>query len=234
MDSARIAFDALWDSIHGSVRNTSSSAEQPAPKLNTACPHVASLLEAVSTDSLDWLVENFLWGKVSEYGLSHDGTIASSQDNGQTSADVKLELLIKFTGERREHFCTHPNVDILNEDALQSVLNHWKNDYTHWMHPQTLQRSWDYTQQRWHQTLRKSFRSFLFHLVGCYEMTIFFLVAPFTPDNLDLFQSAWVKSTTNQEALTLATHLVRTSQPVLYSPADAPAVSTSSKPSWGH
>ena len=98
-----------------------SSAEQPdtesandiehhAPKPKTTCPHVASFLDGVSEDSLEWLVHNFLWGEVSQYGLSQDGTIAFNQEGEQISADVKLELLIKLTRDRRENFCANPDV----------------------------------------------------------------------------------------------------------------------------
>jgi hypothetical protein len=262
MDTARKAFDNLWDSMHEPLQNESSSAEQPAPKPTTnetcptveyesaflapttACPNVASLLESVSTESLDWLVENFLWGHVSKYVLSCDGTLAYFDDHGRVSADVKLELLIKLTRERREHFCTNPDMDILTEDQLKIVLNDWKNDFGQWMHPQTLQLSHSSTPQQWHQTLRKSFRSFLFHLIGCYEMSIFFLVAPFTPDTLDLFQSSWTQSATNEKALAFSKRLVRDSSPVpskplawdpspvLLSLADEPSDSISSKPHW--
>jgi hypothetical protein len=183
--------------------------EQAGPAPNTACPHVAALLECVSTESLDWLVQYFLWGKVSNYTLSCDGTLAFNQGRGQVSADIKLELLIKLTRERRETFCANTNMDILTEDELQIVLKDWKSNYKQWIHPETLRRSYSLTQQGWHQMLRKSFRSFLFHLVGCYEMSIFFLVAPFTPDNLDLFRLSWEQSTTNEGALALSKRLAR-------------------------
>jgi hypothetical protein len=141
-------------------------------------------------------------------------------------------LLIKLTRERREPFCANTNIDILTEDELQIVLNDWKTNYKQWMHPETLRRSYSLTQQGWHQMLRKSFRSFLFHLVGCYEMTLFFLVAPFTPDTLDLFRISWEQSTTNEGSLTLSKRLARGPWPVLDSLADETKDPISPKPQW--
>ena len=219
--------DVLWNSMHGPssaerpvppspanesgvTQNQSHSAEQPALKHDgsTACPNVAALLECVSSESLDWLVQNFLWGKVSEYTLSSDGTLAFNPGCGRISADTKLELFIKLTRERRELFCADP-LYVLSEDELQIVLDAWKNDYKKWMHPEKLRLSYSYNPQQWHQVLRTSFRTFLFQLVGCYEMTIFFIVVPFNPDNLDLFQHCWNQSTTNADALKLSKRLAR-------------------------
>ena len=54
--------------------------------------------------------------------------------------------------------------------------------------PRTIKETWDMKRQEWHQTLRKAFRSHLFQMVGCYEMAIFFLVAPFNNKNLVVFR----------------------------------------------
>ena len=98
---------------------------------------------------------------------------------------------------------------MLTEQALNDVLLSWKLDYPSWMHPESIQRSRSLTNQPWHQLLRRSFRTFLFSLVGCYEMSVFFLVAPFNPDTLDLFQTAWEQSATTTDALELSKRLVR-------------------------
>ena len=80
------------------------------------------------------------------------------------------------------------------------------------MHPQTLRNSWGKSQQQWHLILRGAFRTFLFHLSGNYALTLFFLVAPFSSRNLDLYRSSWISSTTNAEALDLAKRLARNTQ----------------------
>ena len=195
MDSARKTFDMLWEDLaeQPPLPSDSSSAEQHA------VPNVAALLDCISIESLDWLGQNFLWG-----------TLAIDDATGeQVSADVKLERLIKLTSERRERVCAHPRTDVLTEQALNDVLLSWKLDYPSWMHPESIQRSRSLTNQPWHQLLRRSFRTFLFSLVGCYEMSIFFLVAPFNPDTLDSFQTAWEQSATTTDALELSKRLVR-------------------------
>ena len=63
--------------------------------------------------------------------------------------------------------------------------------------------------QQWHQLLRGAFRSFLFHLAGSYELTVFFIVAPFTGRNLELFRSSWNSSVTSAEALEKAKDALR-------------------------
>ena len=112
-------------------------------------------------------MDNFLWGNIREYSLSSDGTLAFNPGGGPVSADIKLDLLIKWTRQLRELCCPHP-LYVLNEPELKIVLDEWKNAYEQWMHPQTVLRCYSYRQQKWHQALRTSFRTFLFHLMGCY------------------------------------------------------------------
>ena len=209
LDGARKTFDMLWAQLVSAEQpglpSGSGSAEQPA------LPNVAALLDSISIESLDWLLENFLWGEVSRYVLSNNGTLAYNPSGEQVSADVKLELLIKLTRERRERFCALPSMDILTEEELNDIITVWKHDYQQWMHPETIQYAYSLTNQQWHQLLRRSFRTFLFHLVGSYEMSVFFLVAPFNPDTLDIFQRAWEQSATHAEVLVLAKRLLRDS-----------------------
>ena len=44
--------------------------------------------------------------------------------------------------------------------------------------------------QKWHQYLCKTFRSHLFKFVGCYEMTLCFLIALLNSETLKIFQLA--------------------------------------------
>ena len=37
---------------------------------SSACPHVASVLDSLHTETLDWLTKTYLWGEVAEYGRS--------------------------------------------------------------------------------------------------------------------------------------------------------------------
>ena len=114
----------------------SDSAEQPA------LPNVAALVDSISMESLNWLVENFLWGTISQYSLASNGTLTYNPSGERVSAGVKLELLIKLTRERRERFLHgvgNPTEFILSEDQLKKILTDWKKDYHAWMHPDTIE-----------------------------------------------------------------------------------------------
>jgi len=186
----------------------SSRAGQPAPWHLAACPHVAAAFDELSDEVLEWLTHNFLWDKLSRYGLLSDGTVGYLAD-GHCAAEVKLELLIRLTTARREKICNDSRFDILSDEELGRALNNWKDDYEQWMHPQTLRDSWTKKQQQWHQTLRRSFRTFLFHLAGSYELTIFFLAVPFSGRNLELFRSSWNSSVTRTDVLKKAKDALR-------------------------
>jgi hypothetical protein len=211
MEDACTAFDSFWHSSSEVESSGSSRAEQPAPQCLVACPYVAAALEEISDESLNWLTHTFLWGNVSNYGLFSDGTVGYYADY-HSSAEVKLELLIQLTTRRRKQICRDSSTDILTEEELRIALDEWKDDYRHWMHPQKLRDSCGKSQQQWHQILRGAFRTFLFHLSGSYELTLFFLVAPFSSRNLDLYRNSWNSSTTNAEALDLAKRHARNTQ----------------------
>ena len=151
---------------------------------------MAAAFDELSDEVLEWLTHNFLWDKLPRYGPLSDGTVGYLADSHCT-AEVKLELLIRLTTGRREKICNDSSIDILSEEELGRALRDWKGDYEQWMHPQTLRDSRAASQQEWHQILRRAFRTFLFHPAGSYELTVFFLVAPFSGRNLELFRSSW-------------------------------------------
>ena len=161
---------------------------------------MATAFDELSDEVLEWLTHNFLWDKLSNYGLLSDGTVGYLADTHCT-AEVKLELLIRLTTGRRERICNDSSIDILSEEELEDALRCWKGDYEQWMHPQTLRNSRKASPQQWHQTLRRTFRTFLFQLAGSYELTIFFLVAPFSGRNLEIFRSSWHSSESSADAL---------------------------------
>ena len=104
------------------------------------CPHVASVIDSLDTDILEWLTQTYLWGYVAEYGHSSDG-YTRRQDSSYTAAQ-KLEQLISETHEQRVIHCSNPAEDILNEEELKVILDAWKNDYEQWMRPETLNETW--------------------------------------------------------------------------------------------
>ena len=116
-----------------------------------------------------------------------DGYMQKHKDKVWTAAE-KLEQLISQTLAVRGHHCDHPADDIVEEDKLKVILDSWKNDYKRWMRPETLAQALAPTRHKWQQTLRKAFRSHLFQLVGSFEMVVFFLVAPFSSDHLQVFR----------------------------------------------
>ena len=202
--------DAGWDmrtalEFYENIWQELRSAEQSAPVLDSlevptvameepnstpyACPHVASALYSMDPETLDWLTATYLWGDTQRFGPSSDGWNRRQEDRKYTAAE-KLELLISETHFRREGHCINPAEDILQEDALKVVLDAWKADYERWMRPETLETAWGQTWQQWHAFLRRAFRSHLFQFVGSYEMVVFFLVAPFNHDNLQIFRRA--------------------------------------------
>ena len=172
MTSAMEAFDKLWDRIDRSDVVAHCSAVQSAQMAHglcydvvanaphPMCPHAASLLDSVSEESLDWLQDNFLWGSVSKYSLSVDGTIAFNDNNEVSSPLLKLEILIRITHDRRATVCADAHVNVLSEDDLDLLLKAWKKDYWLWMHPSTIKTSWSDSRNEWKQRCRTTFRSF--------------------------------------------------------------------------
>jgi hypothetical protein len=154
----------------------------------SACPHVASVLETLDQETLEWFTEKYLWKDVPQYGPSSDGFTRKHQDTEWTAAE-KLEQLISETLAIRTSHCDLSANDILEEDKLGKCLQRWKNDYKQWMRPERLDKCLQMTQQQWNQCLRKAFRSHLFQIVGSYEMIVFFIFAPFSNDHLMVFRN---------------------------------------------
>ena len=123
---------------------------------------------------------------MAEYGRSSDG-YTRQQDRVYTAAE-KLEHLISETQTQREIYCNNPAEDIVEKRKLKIILRDWKLDYEHWMRPEILNETWHMTPQKWHQCLRRAFRSHLFQMLGSYEMAVFFIVAPFNNENLKISQ----------------------------------------------
>ena len=123
-----------------------------------------------------------------QYGRSTDGYMRWHQDRVWTAAE-KLEELILETRAHRAPHCRHSADDILEEDTLKDILDDWKDNYQQWMRPETLDQSRTLAPQKWHQALRKAFRTHLFQIVGSYEMIVFFIFAPFSNDHLMVFRN---------------------------------------------
>ena len=101
--------------------------------------------------------------------------------------------------------CCDPERDILQDSDIPRILKEWKDEYRVWMRPEALQDAEGMSKQQWHQYLRKAFRAHLFHFVGCYEMTVCFLIAPLNSKTLKLFQLAAEEIAAGLHALALTT-----------------------------
>ena len=74
---------------------------------------------------------------------------------------------------------------------MKKVLDQWKKDYWIWMYQKTVDKWHGTSPQDWHQIERKAFRTHLWEIIGCYEMTRVFLYAPFNRKNLTIFKNRW-------------------------------------------
>ena len=155
----------------------------------SACPHVVPLQPDIDEGTLVWLTSTYLWDRVAQYGYSDDGRKRYQSDRMYTATE-KLEELIVETHARRVRHCRDLARDIVKDNDVKRMLKEWKEEYRVWMRPEALRSTEAMSPQQWHQYLRTAFRAHLFHFVGCYEMTICFLIAPLNSKTLKLFQLA--------------------------------------------
>ena len=100
------------------------------------------------------------------------------------------------------------------QPASQDILDSWKDGYEQWMRPETLDQTWNMTQQNWHQVLRKAFRAHLFQMVGSFEMAVFFIVAPFSNDHLLVFRHFATEALESKQILARSKDYVRSNRVV--------------------
>ena len=148
-----------------------------------------------------------------QYGRSSDGYTRQQKDRVRTAAE-KLEQLMSETHAQRVHHCDNPAEDIVEEGKLKVILDSWKDSYEQWMRPETLDQTWNMTQQNWHQVLRKAFRAHLFQMVGSFEMAVFFIVAPFSNDHLLVFRHFATEALESKQILARSKDYVRSNRVV--------------------
>ena len=73
MVTALKIYETKWQEVLNNERsfpvlNSLEGRKPSAP----ACPHVASMLDSLDTETLDWLTETYLWDKLAKYGRSDD------------------------------------------------------------------------------------------------------------------------------------------------------------------
>ena len=175
---------------------------------SSTCPHVASVLDSLDVEILEWLTRTYLWGDVARYGRSSDGYTRHQSDRVWTAAQ-KLEQVISETHARRVAYCDNPAEEILEENKLKDILDSWKDEYEQWMRPETLEKTWSMNWTQWHVFLRTALRSHIFQFVGSYEIVIFFIVAPFNNDNLSIFRHVATRTTSKKDILQRCKDYVR-------------------------
>ena len=118
--------ETRWQELRSDSRYLSVLNSLEERNSTTAeCPYVASVIDSLDTDTLDWLTQTYLWGEVAEYGRSSDGYTRQQQDRVRTAAE-KLEQLISETHAQRVDHCDSPGEEILEESKLKVILDSWK------------------------------------------------------------------------------------------------------------
>ena len=124
MVTALQTYETRWQELRSDSRYFSVLNSLEERNSTTAeCPHVASVIDSLDTDTLDWLTQTYLWGEVAEYGRSSDGD-TRQQDSGYTAAHT-LDQLISETHAQRVIHCNSPAEDILSEEELKVMHDAW-------------------------------------------------------------------------------------------------------------
>ena len=122
MVTALQTYETRWQELRSDCRHFSVLNSLEERKSSTGeCPYVATVLDSLDPDTLDWLTQTYLWGELPKYGPSSDG-YTRRQDSSYTAAE-KLEQLIAETHERRVIHCNNPAEDIVNENQLLSLIH---------------------------------------------------------------------------------------------------------------
>ena len=125
MVTALQTYETRWQELRNDRRSLSVLNSLEGRNSTTAeCPHVASVMDSLDTETLDCITQIYLWDNLAKYGRSDDG-YTRQQDRVYTAAD-KLEQLISETQARREIHCNNPAQDIVDENKLKDILDDWK------------------------------------------------------------------------------------------------------------
>ena len=183
----------LWDTRLESSTSVPviDNVQQPDAGI-TQAPLVWTMLEETDEpESVEWLLNSYLWGELASLKLLQTGVAVPLEQDETYSASIRLETLIKVTEQRRSNYVRNPN-DILPEDTLTELLNDWKADYTAWMN-QSSQRIWyglKVSQRR--EWTRTRFRNFFFKMCGNYDLVRFWLRVPASWMSLRIFKQMYV------------------------------------------
>ena len=149
------------------------------------------LEETEDLNSVEWLLNKCLFGKLAPLKLLQSGVTVPLEDGERQSACSRLETAIKVTVQRRSRYVQNPD-DILSEDTVGKLLKQWKDDYRSWMN-QASQRDWYRLEvEERHVFERTRFRVFLWKMCGHYDLVRFWLRVPASWMSLRIFKQVYV------------------------------------------
>ena len=173
-----------------STRPFIGSVEQSVGAI-TQAPLVWALLEEPPASyATQWLLDEFLYGKLTSLKLLQTGETIPLEEEEEQPAHIRLQTLIKLTEQKRSKWIQKPN-DILSLATLKLLYDEWKNDWRAWMN-QSSQDEWYQKPLSERREFTKSrFRNFLFKICGCYHLVIFWLRVQASPSSLCIFKQVF-------------------------------------------
>ena len=172
--------------------------EQPAAAI-TQAPSVWELLEEQwqladddeATDDVSWLVAEFMFGNLAQLKLLRTGETVPLERQTEAlkweTPSNRLQTVVQLTQQRRSRWVESPD-EILSEENLKGLLAEWKDDWESWMCPSS-QLEWHKTEYSKRRTFERSrFRTFLFKMLGSYDLVIFWLRVPASGHSLHIFR----------------------------------------------
>ena len=158
----------------------------------TQAPVVWTMLEETDDpESVEWLLNSYLWGELAALKLLPTGVAVPLEHEETYSASIRVQTLINVISQRRSYYESNPNA-ILAEHTVTRLLNDWKRDYTAWMN-EAGQRTWyglRVSQRR--EWTRTRFRTFLFQMCGNYDLIRFWVRVPVSWMSLRIFKRVFV------------------------------------------
>ena len=166
------------------------NVEQPAVAI-TQAPSAWAILEGFDAlESVQWLLDTYLFGKLAALKLLQTGEAVPLEQEEAHSASIRLETLIKVTEQRRKKWIRTPN-EILSETTFKALYDEWKYEYKAWMNLSS-QYAWYRVKGSGHVWLRTRFRNFLFKMCGCQDLVLFWLRVPASAMSLRIFKEVFV------------------------------------------
>ena len=180
-------------------RNTTKQLDSP-PSTYKSTAQVAEITQVQvdlnsleNNDAAQWLLEQCLAGQLGQLKLLRSGAVIPLEHNEVQPPHIRLQTLIHVTQTRRKRWTRSSN-EILSEETLQKLIHEWRNDAEAWMNASTRSRYLRQHPGSMRSFARRRFRSFLFHMVGCYELVLFCLRVGFSWQSLKIFHEIFASN----------------------------------------